>query len=77
MKHKKFERIWWSVLINPILLFTVWATFKSHIWAYTNDYSDVFLKLFAIIGMIAVLFGINWVIEQGTRIEIKKTKNND
>lgn len=69
MKHRRFELIWWLILANAILLFLTWSSFQSHIWKTTTDYSDVLVRLFHVIGIIATFIGINYVIEFTTRIK--------
>lgn len=70
MKHKKLERIWWSVLGNGIFFMVVWFASWSPIWKETRD-GDFWIKLFAVIGMAAVFGAINYFIELNTRVKNK------
>jgi hypothetical protein len=69
MRHRKFERMLWSVLINPILLFVFWDTFQSYIWHVTNNTGDFWVKVFAAGGMLSMLIGVNYLIEVSTRVK--------
>jgi hypothetical protein len=69
MKHNKLGRIWLSVLINAILVLVVWDTFQSYIWHVTNSTGDVWVKIFAALGMLAALLGVNYLIEVSTRVK--------
>lgn len=65
MKHNKMQRILFSVLGYGI--FICWA------WQAWKDFHGVNLPmgLFIIAGMIASLWGINWVVEHSSREEDK------
>ncbi|MGD0355523.1 MAG: hypothetical protein ABSB31_08790 [Dehalococcoidia bacterium] len=69
MKHNKFERIFFSVVGNAIFIGLAWITFQSPIW---NAGRDFWVEIFAIIGLIAILFLINYAIELNTRVKDKK-----
>jgi len=63
MKHKKLERIFYSILGNAIFALLVWLA-----W---HDFHGVnwFMALFIVVGMIASFLGINYAIELSTRVK--------
>lgn len=66
MKHKKFERIFFSIIGNAIFIGLAWVTFQSPIWSAGKDF---WVEIFAVIGMISVFLLINYAIELNTRIK--------
>jgi len=72
MKHKTFNRIYWSIIANLILVFFVWQSFQSLIWKAGDEYGDVYVRAFHVIGIIASFWLVNYLIEAGTRIDENK-----
>ena len=66
MKHKKIERIWYSVLGNAIFVLFMWLAWQ--------DFHGVnwFMGIFILVGMIASFLGINYLIELSTRDKDKE-----
>ena len=76
MKHDKTIRILASVLFNALFVAFVWLATQTPIWYIEGHNGDDVVKIFAFVGMCAVLFLINYAIELNTRIKDNKDQNS-
>ena len=74
MKHDNAMRIWSLVFGNLIFVGFIWLAAHATMWGITGGNGDLVVRIFAIIGMCAVLFLINYAIELLTRIKDSDNK---